>query len=348
MKTIILALLAIFAVISICLISGCSKKEKEDNGLTDQSYDLSLPVLNEDGWYLVFEDDFTGNSLNENITFGDRYNGNKEIWTTSPHAVRWNSNDEKKPEQGCWWCPNMVEVKDSNVIIHSRYEENHACDGDCPQKGRFTSGIETRLITGDNNNNKGTSDTMLFSQAFGYFECRVKFPKSKGLWSAFWLQSSNMRKVGNEGEDGTEIDVFESAFIKSKTPKMGHALLWDGYGSDGKVEDYIGELEQDLYDGYHTYALKWTPEYYVFYIDGNPTWATKGGNVSKVREFLRFTVEIDAGDGYGPHGQKIGKFSHDNADNDDFMVDYVKVWQNENYEQFIKDDSEFEGSVDLS
>lgn len=348
MKTIIFALLAILTVISICLISSCSKKEKEDNGLNDQSYDLSLPVLNEDGWYLVFEDDFTGNSLNENITFGERYDGNKEIWTTSPHAVRWNSQNEKKPEQGCWWCPNMVEVKNSNVIIHSRYEENHVCDGGCPQKGRFTSGIETRLITGDNNNNKGTSDTMLFSQAFGYFECRVKFPKSKGLWSAFWLQSSNQRKVGNEGEDGTEIDVFESAFINSKKPKMGHALLWDGYGSDGKVEDYIGELEQDLYDGYHTYALKWTPEYYVFYIDGNPTWATKGGNVSKVKEFLRLTVEIDAGDGWGPHGQKIGKFSHDNADNEDFMVDYVKVWQNENYEQFIRDDSEFEGSVDLS
>ena len=30
-----------------------------------------------------------------------------------------------------------------------------------------------------------------------------------------------------------------------------------------------------------------------------------------------------------------------------FMIDYVKVWQNENYEQFIQDDSEFEGNLDL-
>ncbi|MGN1202131.1 MAG: hypothetical protein ACI4RF_02465, partial [Eubacterium sp.] len=92
----------------------------------------------------------------------------------------------------------------------------------------------------------------------------------------------------------------------------------------------------------------WTPEYYVFYIDGEATWASSGGDVSKVREFLRLTVEIDAGDGYGPHGQKIGQFSHDNSDNDDFMVDYVKVWQNENYEQYIKDDDEFTGIVDLN
>lgn len=241
----------------------------------------------------------------------------------------------------------MVEVKDSNAVIHSRYEENHTCSGDCPSKGRFTSGIETRKIIGDNNSNKGTDDELLFSQAFGYFECKVKFPNSKGLWSAFWLQSSNMRKVGNEGQDGTEIDVYESAFINSKQSKMGHALLWDGYGSDGRVSDYKCLLEQDLYDGYHTFALKWTPEYYVFYIDGKPTWATSDGEVSKVREFLRLTVEIDAGDGWGPHAQKIGQFSHNNDDNDDFMIDYVKVYQNEDFEQYIKEDSEFEGLVDM-
>lgn len=338
-------LLAAAILSGLVMLSSCSKKQ--DNSWQEKGYDLSVPVLNEDGWYLVFEDDFDGSTLNENITFGERYNGNKEIWTTSPHAIRWKSDDENKPEQACWWCPEMVEVRDSNAIIHSRFEDNHTCDGDCPSTGRFTSGIETRLISGDSNDNKGTADTLLFSQAFGYFECRVKIPDSDGLWSAFWLQSSNQRKVGNAGEDGTEIDVFESAFRGSKNSKMGHALLWDGYGKDGKVEDYIGLLEQDLYDGYHTYALKWTPEYYVFYIDGKATWATSGGDVSKVKEFLRLTVEIDAGNSWGPHGQKIGQFSHNNEDNDDFMIDYVKVWQNENYEQFIMDDNDFEGKLDL-
>lgn len=196
--------------------------------------------------------------------------------------------------------------------------------------------------------NKGTADTMLFSQAFGYFECRVKIPDSDGLWSAFWLQSSNMRKIGNEGEDGTEIDVYESAFRRSRKPKMGHALLWDGYGNNAKGSPYIGVLEQDLYDGYHTYALKWTPEYYVFYVDGKAAWASSAGNVSKVKEFLRLTVEIDAGDGWGPHGQRIGQFSHNNSDNDDFIIDYVKVWQNENYEQYIKPDDYYPGSLDLN
>lgn len=345
---IILAVILVIAIVSSVLITAAVKKKNAPTRWREQGYDLSVPVLNEDGWYMVFEDDFNGSKLNEGINFGEKYTGNKEIWTTSPHAIRWQSNDENKPEQGCWWCPEMVEVKDSKAIIHSRYEENHTCDGDCPSKGRFTSGIETRLISGDNNNNKGTSDTLLFAQAFGYFECRVKFPKSQGLWSAFWLQSSNMRQVGNKGKDGTEIDIYESAFLNNETSRMGHALLWDGYGKRAKVADYIGNLSQDLYDGFHTFALKWTPEYYVFYIDGVATWASEAGDVSRVKEFLRLTVEIDAGDGFGPHGQEIGQFSHNNDDNDDFEIDYVKVWQNENYEKFIQDDSEFKGSFDLA
>lgn len=346
MKKFILPLFFIALIIISCMLFGCSKKS-DDSWKTNEKYDLSLPVLDKDGWYMVFEDDFNGASLNDGIVFGKNYNGSKKIWTASPHAIRWASDNEKKPEQACWWCPEMIEIKDSNAIIHSSYEENHTCSGSCPKKGRFTSGIETRMISGDNNNNKGTDDILLFSQAFGYFECRAKLPYADGMWSAFWLQSPNQRKVGNEGEDGTEIDVFESAFKKSRKSKMGHALLWDGYSKSAKSSGYITGLEQNLYNGYHTYALKWTPEYYVFYVDGNPTWATDDGDVSKVKEFLRLTVEIDAGDGWGPHGQKIGKFSHENSKDSDFMVDYVKVWQNENYEQFIKSDEEFEGKVDL-
>ena len=67
---------------------------------------------------------------------------------------------------------------------------------------------------------------------------------------------------------------------------------------------------------------------------------------SKVQEFLRLTVEIDAGDAYGPHGQKIGKF--DEASESIFYVDYVKVWQNENYTPYQIDDAKFPGELDLA
>lgn len=129
------------------LVAGCSKGKQDESWKENTDYDLSVPTLGQDGWYLVFQDDFEGDGLNQNIQFGDNYTGSKEIWTTSPHAVRWQSQDKKHPDKACYWCPTMVEVKDSNLIIHSRHETNHSCDGDCPAAGRFTGGIEPAAST---------------------------------------------------------------------------------------------------------------------------------------------------------------------------------------------------------
>lgn len=57
-------------------------------------------------------------------------------------------------------------------------------------------------------------------------------------------------------------------------------------------------------------------------------------------------IDFGAGDGWGPHGQKIGRFN-DDAAADDFCVDYVKVYQNENYLSAVQPDSDFTGSFDL-
>ena len=107
-KRILGAALAAVMVLSVTAFPGCSK---DSDKWKEKGYDLSVPVLGEDGWYMVFEDDFEGNRLNENIQFGEKYTGSREIWTTSPHAIRWESDDKDKPEQACWWCPEMVEVK---------------------------------------------------------------------------------------------------------------------------------------------------------------------------------------------------------------------------------------------
>lgn len=327
MKKIVLSIiLVVSAMLNIVLFAGC--KNEPDNL---DKYDISLPELGKDGWYETLYDDFEGDILNE------------EIWTTSPHGLRWESNDPKKPEQACYWCSDMVSVENGNVVIRAEASDNHVCsEGICPSSGRFTSGIETRKVVGDSD--KGSSDELLFGQAFGYFEARVKFPDADGLWSAFWLQASGQRKTASEGVDGTEIDIYESAFRKSWGSKMGHALIWNGYGEKSKVEDFVVDLEQDLYDGYHTFALKWTPTHYVFYIDGVATWATDAGGVSHVKQFLRLTVEIDAGDKYGPHANRIGKFEESST----FYVDYVKVWQNSEYEKYEIDDSQFAGELDMA
>lgn len=59
-----------------------------------------------------------------------------------------------------------------------------------------------------------------------------------------------------------------------------------------------------------------------------------------------YLAQIAAGDGWGSHGQKIGRFN-DDAAADDFCVDHVKVYQNENDLSAVQPDSDFTGSFDL-
>lgn len=325
-------------------------ESKADKSLPNFQTALIGPEnANAEGWYLVFYDEFEGTSLNDPAGIVKHSGVPDEIWTTSPHTYRTQSVKAGDTEGAytSWWCPSMVTLNGGFVEIRSEQssaENPHicgCCQGICPEIGRFTGGIETRRLVGGSTTTTGQSDELLFGQAFGYFEARVKFPAGNGIWSAFWLQSSNMRKLGNKGRDGTEIDVYESAFVK-KPSVMGHALLWDGYGtSKSRVKDAKIDTGKDLYGGFHTFALKWTPDYYVFYIDGKPTWATNAGGVSRVKEFLRLTVELSAGSDIGPHGQTIGQFDGSAGI---FYVDYVKVYQNVGYAAYEKPDSYFKGS----
>ena len=69
-------------------------------------------------------------------------------------------------------------------------------------------------------------------------------------------------------------------------------------------------------EGFHTFGLHWTPEEYVFYVDGKETWRTSGGGVSQVPEFAKLTEEI------GEWGGDIKKARLP----DQFVVDYVRVY----------------------
>ncbi len=366
------------AIVACMLFGGCTNTHAEAfqyngfetalpdlSGLTSDNYvadETEKEKANAAGWYPTLIDNF-----DYTPDYASNHGLNPEIWTTSPHGLRWASNSKSHPEYTNYWCDDLVSVTaDGYAVVRAEYRQTHACDvcaaveiankqaGDT--RGRYTGGFETRRVRnklGDDGqpiyNNIGRpiqEDDILWGQAFGYYETRVRFPRKLGMWSAFWLQSTYQRKIGNDGMDGTEIDVFESAFLSAndKISRMGHALLWDGYAAEGRSEGKIFALgDNDLYDGeFHTFALLWTPTHYVFYIDGQATWATDAGGVAQVAEFLRFTCEIDAGDGWGPHGMRIGQFDHDGGAGM-FEIDYVRVYQNTSYLSHIRQDSDYEG-----
>lgn len=152
-----------------------------------------------------------------------------------------------------------------------------------------------------------------FEHRYGFWECRCQFHKQQGHWPAFWLMpAQGLKDAEAGGTVGAEIDIMEKAWL---TEKINHAIHWDGYGQHHKSD--ARELEhQGLNEGFHTFALQWSAEEYVFYIDGQETWRTKAGGPSQVPSYAKLTEEI------GPWAGKITEA----ALPDYFLVDYVRVY----------------------
>jgi len=216
------------------------------------------------------------------LAWSDEFNG------TKIDRTKWEILGDWKRRDGYWVKEDSYVDGKGNLIIRIKK------DGD-----RYTSGaMRTR--------NR-------FEHKFGYWVCRCKFPEQVGHWPAFWLHTGSVGKVGNEGRDGTEIDIMEKPWLEDKITQNLH---WDGYGAAHKNAGGKSSTIPGISDGFHTFGLHWKSDEYVFYVDGKETWRTNAGGVSQVPQYMKLTEEI------GKWGGDIKKAKLP----DYFVVDYVRVY----------------------
>ena len=228
----------------------------------------------------------TVNGIDYALTFEDNFEGDRldeSKWALAPECYRQDIGGE--------WRDSMTEVKDGNLILTATIDE----DG-TPISGAIRS--------------KG-----IFEQAFGYFECRMKFHKTTGFWGAFWMMCGEVCKIDGSAESGVEIDIIESGYRNKGA--VNHALHWDGYGAEHKQLAYIIP-DKGQYDGeFHTYALQWTRDAYIFFIDGNETWRTSECGICDKPGYLKITTE------FGTWASPIVKEELPDC----VRVDWVRVYQ---------------------
>jgi hypothetical protein len=90
-----------------------------------------------------------------------------------------------------------------------------------------------------------------FTQTYGYFEMRAKLPRGKGVWPAFWLLPADLSWP-------PEIDVMESVGDPSKVYVTLHSNAVKAEGTEVRVTP----------DDFHTYAVSWTKEQVIWFVDG--------------------------------------------------------------------------------
>ena len=152
------------------------------------------------------------------------------------------------------------------------------------------------------------------------------------MWSAFWMMNSGVSNVDGSGQDGTEVDVFESMYYKDKWWGAGDAIVtgihYDGYGEDHKG-DTIGKwFANNPYEEYNTYGVEWNENEYIFYINGVETGRLSTGGVSQNPEYLILSCEVAGANGIADADRNgVGKMSMDTDETAEFIVDYVRVYK---------------------
>ena len=142
--------------------------------------------------------------------------------------------------------PGNVQQRDGNLVITARKE---AFTGSDKVQRDYTS---ARLQT------KGH-----FAQAYGRFEARMQLPSGKGIWPAFWLLGDNA-DTAHWPECG-EIDVLETI---GDPHTMYSTLHGPGYSGKNAISaKFPLPAGQAVDDGFHLYAVEWTPERIRFLFD---------------------------------------------------------------------------------
>ena len=100
---------------------------------------------------------------------------------------------------------------------------------------------------------------------YGWVEARIKLPKGKGTWPAFWMMPVNE-------SDGWptcgEIDIMEEVgYHPNYTSSSIHCNSYNHTKGTQKTSE---RLTPGAEGEFHVYALEWTENYIQTYVDGNP------------------------------------------------------------------------------
>jgi beta-glucanase (GH16 family) len=128
---------------------------------------------------------------------------------------------------------------------------------------------------------------------YGVAAARVRFQQPPGQHGAFWMQpSAPVPGATNPADGGAEIDVAEwfgsglnSGGLSSTVyyPTSTGQVKAGGWIAD--PSSYLTGKNDSWWSAYHVFSVEWTPEAYVFRIDGRETWRTSDG-VSQRPEYL--------------------------------------------------------------
>lgn len=248
-----------------------------------------LPIGSRGTWDLVFHDEFDGDSLDPNK------------WVT----CYWWDNDGCSNEGNNelqWYQPENVIVRDGSLHLVAQRETVTGSNG---REYNYTSGMVT---TG-----RDISDVrqpVRFAFEYGFAEIRVRLPKGKGLWPAFWL-------LPTRHESKPEIDVFE--FLGDQPDRV--FLYYHYRDENGEARVSRGNwIEEDFTEDWHTFGVEWNRNQISWFVDGTERRRyTTTEYISHESMYLLLNLAVG--------GDWPGSPDENTPFPSTYEIDYVRVWK---------------------
>lgn len=224
---------------------------------------LGAEVSTEDAPTASFTDDFDESSVDEPGA----------IWNTRAQGY----TGVRKCSQAL---PEAAEVVDGVLELHV-IEDPSRKGEECQLPGR------RKKFPYRANGHVGTEGTYGFT--YGYAAARIRTQSARGQHAAFWMQATGGQRSGGPEKGGAEIDIME--YFGDDHPLGGltqFTYFLDKSGKKQTVGGWVPDVEQygdDWAEQYHVYSVEWTPEEYVFRIDGVVTQRLEGPTSGR-EEFL--------------------------------------------------------------
>ena len=206
--------------------------------------------------------------------------------------------------------PTMVRVADGAAAM------SVALDPDAPE----ACGYDGEEYAHRLNANVGTEGA--FSFTYGFAAARMKFQQLRGQHSAFWMQPAAGAAQGDPAESGAEIDVIE--WFGEKQPSGGLATYVhyvDESGETVKAGGWVEEPDRfggDWWRKYHVFSVEWSPEGYVFRIDGRVVSTLDEGVSGVAQSLILSNLSSDYELRHLPSESELPQTAY---------VDWVRVWE---------------------
>ena len=241
-------------------------------------------------WNLIWSDEFQENKL-------DNSKWNRQIEKAGRFNEEWQRYTKSKK--------NAYVENDLLVIKAIHQSKKHGHD-------QYTS---ARLNTAGK-----------FSFTYGKVAARIKLPKTKGIWPAFWMLGANINENGGDTPWPFcgEIDILE--LYGSKDPAIVEANLH--YADANKTHNQMGakafHLKEGIFaDDFHIFELEWNEQSITWFVDGE-SYASIDITGKEFTEFHKeffFLINIAVGGTYAGRPDETSEFP-------EYMyVDWIRVYQ---------------------